>query len=578
VAVGAGSVWVANSGAGTVTRIDPARGAAIATIVVGGSPQQIAVAGDRVWATVDARTLPRPGSAVSGGTLRVVATHDITAMDPALAYDPLSWELLYASCAKLLNYPDKSGPGSSQLVPEVAQSLPVRSADGRSYTFTIRRGFRFSPPSNAPVTAQTLKDTIERTLNPEIKSPVAGEFRDIVGAGAYIDGRARHISGVVAKGNALTLRLLAPAPDLLARIAEPAMCAVPPNTPIDPSGVHVIPSAGPYRVASYAPGQGVVLTRNPNYAGSRPHVLERIEVSVNVSAARAISRVEAGKADYAIDGAVTSADAARRLAQRYGTGSAAARAGRPRYFVDTSPELDFLALNSQRPLFRDVRLRKAVNFAVDREALARIGDPYVMLADAPADHYIPPGVPGYRDVHLYPRTPDLGEARRFARGHAGSTAVLYTCDQHTCEAQAQILKTDLAAIGLRTEVKRFPIPTLYAKLATPGEPFDIGAVSWVLNYPDPDAMLNYFLERRQVIPPLADHGVAARLTAAARLSGPDRYLTYARLDAELARTSAPLVAYGSSAAHELFSARVRCQAYGFYGTDVAALCVRNGAR
>ena len=140
------------------------------------------------------------------------------------------------------------------------------------------------------------------------------------------------------------------------------------------------------------------------------------------------------------------------------------------------------------------------------------------------------------------------------------------------------VEPDLAAIGLRIEVKRFPIPTLYAKLATPGEPFDIGAVSWLLNYPDPDAMLNYFLESRQVIPPLADPGVAARLSTAAQLSGPDRYLTYARLDAELARTSAPLVAYGSSSAHELFSARIGCQSFGAYGTDIAALCVRNGAR
>ena len=56
------------------------------------------------------------------------------------------------------------------------------------------------------------------------------------------------------------------------------------------------------------------------------------------------------------------------------------------------------------------------------------------------------------------------------------------------------------------------------------------------------------------------------------------YPTYARLDAELARTSAPLVAYGSSSAHELFSARIGCQSFGAYGTDIAALCVRNGAR
>ena len=79
-------------------------------------------------------------------------------------------ELLYATCAQLVNYPDKAGPAGSQLTAEVAQSLPTRSADGRTYTFKIRPGFRFSPPSNQPVTAQTFKDSIERTLNPRMDS------------------------------------------------------------------------------------------------------------------------------------------------------------------------------------------------------------------------------------------------------------------------------------------------------------------------------------------------------------------------------------------------------------------------
>ena len=355
VAIGAGSVWVANSGDGTVTRIDPKSSQAIATIAVGGSPQAITVVGARAWVTVDARTLLPPAG---GGTARLDSAYDVDSMDPALAYGGLSWQLLYATCAKLLNYPDKSGPLGSQLVPEVAKSLPVRSADGKSYTFTIRTGFRFSPPSNAPVTAQTFKATIERSLNPRMRSPVAFEFRDIVGAVAYMAGKAPHIAGVIARGNTLTIRLVAPAPDLPARITEPAFCAVPSDTPIDPQGVRVIPSAGPYRVASYTPGQGVVLTRNPNYHGSRPHRLARIEVAVGITPRRAVTQVEAGTADYAIEGEVDSADAPT-LAARYGPGSPAARSGRQQYFVNAQPQLDFFALNTHRPLFANARLRQA---------------------------------------------------------------------------------------------------------------------------------------------------------------------------------------------------------------------------
>ncbi len=76
----------------------------------------------------------------------------------------------------------------------------------------IRKGFRFSPPSNEPVTAETFKYTIERTLNPRMKSSAAanGYLATIVGAQAYMKGKARHISGIVANGDRLTVRLDVP--------------------------------------------------------------------------------------------------------------------------------------------------------------------------------------------------------------------------------------------------------------------------------------------------------------------------------------------------------------------------------
>jgi YVTN family beta-propeller protein len=580
VALGAGSVWVANSGDGTVTRIDPVTDKAIATIAVGGSPQAITIAAGRAWVTVDAQTISPTGVAPSGGRARLVAYSDVGPMDPALA-GAVASQLLYATCAKLLNYPDRAGLTGSQLVPEVARSLPTLSADRKSYTFTIRRGFRFSPstssPSSEPVTAETFKDTIERTLNPAMRSGVASQFGDIVGAGAYMAGKTAHIAGVIARANTLTIRLTAPAPSLLARVAEPAFCAVPSDTPIDPKGVRVIPSAGPYRVASETPGQGVVLTRNPNYHGSRPHRLARIELVVGVPPRRAVAQVQAGTADYAVTGEVTSADVAT-LAARYGPGSPAAKRGHQQFFIDPGPQLDFLALNTHRPLFADRRLRQAVNYAIDRTALARLGDAFVPLPEHPTDHYLPPGIPGYRNVHIYPLTPDLAKARQLAKGHPRATAVLYTCDISPCDQQAQIITNDLAAIGLRVEVKRVPTGKYFAKLATPGEPFDIAWVGWLPDYLDPAAMLNVLLEDGTAIPTFENPTYRARLAAAARLSGAERYLTYARLDADLARNAAPWVALGKLYSPELFSARMGCQTYGVYGVDLAALCIKNRTR
>ena len=138
---------MANSGDGTVTRIDPRSGRRIATIAVGGSPQSIVVAGGRAWVTDDARTIaPRGGD----GALRIDSHEPVSSMDPAVADDPRADLLLYETCAKLLNYPDRPGAAGDELVPEVAQALPAVSRDGRTYRYTIRPGFRFSPPSAHP--------------------------------------------------------------------------------------------------------------------------------------------------------------------------------------------------------------------------------------------------------------------------------------------------------------------------------------------------------------------------------------------------------------------------------------------
>jgi peptide/nickel transport system substrate-binding protein len=582
VAVGAGSVWVADSGDGTVTRIDPHNNKPH-TIVVGGSPQAIAIADGRAWVTVDEQSIPPSRGARDGGTLRLVSSSDVPLLDPTNPGGAFSSEILYVTCAQLLNYPDKAGPAGSQLTPEVAQSLPARSPDGRTYTFRIRPGFRFSPPSNEPVTAQTFKGTIERTLNPRMHSPYAQFLADIVGAGAYMSGKASHIAGVIAHGDTLTIRLRAPAPDFLARISQPAAsCAVPSNTPVNRNGVNMIPSASPYYVTSYTPRQGVVLMRNPNYRGRRPRHFARIELAVGVSPKRAVREVEAGLADYTPVGLEWSAAAAGAvhasgLAARYGAGSAAAARGAQQYFANPASQLDYFVLNTHRPLFSDVRMRQAVNYAIDRRALAQLGDAFNPLPSGPTDHYLPPGMPGFRDAHVYPMTPDVVKARSLAQG-GGRTAVLYTCNFSPCREQAQIVKTDLAAIGLNVQIKVFAEDKMFAREATPGEPFDLGWDGWLPDYFDPAAMLHEILADSSVGPTFDDPVYQRRLAAAARLSGPERYLTYGRLDLELARDAAPLVAFDNLTDYDFYSARIGCQTYGVYGMDLAALCIKRTHR
>ena len=170
----------------------------------------------------------------------------------------------------------------------MARSLPTRSPDGKTYTFRIRPGFRFSPPSNEPVTAQTFKLAIERGL--KLPAALWGRADDILGAKALAAGTATHVAGVVANGDRLTFRLTAPDPVFVSLLAEPLFCAVPTDTPLAPEGVGTLPSAGPYYVASYTPDQQIVLKRNPNYHGQRPHGLKEIDISIGVPRIRASAR------------------------------------------------------------------------------------------------------------------------------------------------------------------------------------------------------------------------------------------------------------------------------------------------
>jgi YVTN family beta-propeller protein len=570
VVVAAGSVWVSNGDDGTISRIDPKTAKVADTIRIGGSARGMAFASGKLWVAVG-ESAPAPRTRATRGTLHLAAQDDPGPIDPALVYTKGGWQLLGPTCAKLLNYPDKPAPQGSQLQPEVATSLPVISDGGRTYTYTVRKGFRFSPPSNQPVTAETFKYTIERTAAPKMHSPAGTFLTGIAGYEAYASGKARDLAGVVARGDTLTIRLAEPAPNLPVRLAMPFFCAVPIGTPVDPSGVARIPMAGPYY---FAPEEGVaagpVLLRNPNYSGNRPRRFKRIELTTGLSPKQTIRLVEQGKADYALDG--VGIDEFPRIRARY----SANKPGVPRLLANPLLSVSFVLMNTTRGPFTDPRLRRALNYAIDRKALARLGNPGSEIPGRPTDQYLPPGMSGFADVDIYPSSPDVATARKLARRHRRTRVVLYVCNQSPCDKQAQLIKTAVESIGMELEIKTFSVNQMFARLPRPGEPFDVTLIGWLADYPDPDNFLDLLLLKGSgITPPLEDPIYAPRLEAAAKLSGPRRYLTYGQLDAEIARNSAPWAAYANGISYDFFSARMGCQIYQpLYGIDLAALCAR----
>ncbi len=574
------ALWVADARDGTVMRLDPRSGAVARTIHLGGSPTALVSAGGHVWVTVAPAPPPPPAT---GGVAHFTMQNDFPSLDPALVLDA-DPGIFYATCANLVTYPDKPAPAGSQIVPEVAEAVPVPAGGGRTYSFTIRSGFRFSPPSNEAVTAQTFKATIERVVSPRLNSPFASQFSGIVGYHDYVTGKAPGLSGVVARGNKLTITLSQPDGSFLANLAGGAACAVPSGTPAVPGGLDIIPSAGPYYIASYSPRQQLILRRNPNYHGDRPHHLDQMVFTIGINSDRALAEIEAGTADYAVDGLPR--DAGPRLESRYGPGSEAAKAGHQQYFVSPANGIRILHMNTSRPLFASVRLRRAVNYAIDRSALAAQGQRFAEVnpfnAGGPTGDYMPPAIAGAGDFHLYPLAgPDLRRARQLA-GNVHAMAIMYTPDVPPWLQEAQIIRRDLQPLGIDVQVREFPLNDFFDRISRRGEPFDLAVSGWSFPTTDPAQVLEIFdggtinADANSNFSYFDDPAFDRQLRAAATLSGARRYRTYSQLELELERDLAPAAAFATNASRDFFSARMGCQLYQpVYGIDLAGLCLRS---
>jgi ABC-type transport system substrate-binding protein len=513
----------------------------------------------------------------TGGTLLVNLAADTDHVDPALAYYQVSVQFLYAACATLLNYPDKPAPEGARLQPEVAESMPEVSADGKTYTFTVGDGFTLSPPSNEKVTAETFKFVIERNLNPKLQSPAASFVADIVGAEAFTAGKAKTVSGVTVQGNKLTIRLVKPAPDFLNRIAMWFFCAIPIGTTVDPDKEKPVPTAGPYHVTTWTPNRQIILKRNPNYKGDRPNKLDEIRYTAGINQAQSVLQIRSGQADYAADGIPPSSNA--ELGREYGPDSQAAKDGKQQFFVNTTFQFNYLGLNTSRPMFKDANVRRAVAYALDRPALVNLSGAF---AGEPGDQYLPPGLLGYEDADLFPLDgPDVEKAKELMGGKTGS-AVLYTCNQAPCPERAQLIQSNLKAIGIDVSIRQFPRNVQFTKQGVQGEPFDIADEGWIADYADPYNFINKLLDGRTIqktnnvnFSYFNDPAYNAKMDEAASKTGDERAQAYADLDADLAGNAAPLAAWSVPNNIDFFSSRVGCQLWQpVYFIDLAALCLR----
>jgi peptide/nickel transport system substrate-binding protein len=192
-----------------------------------------------------------------------------------------------------------------------------------------------------------------------------------------------------------------------------------------------------------------------------------------------------------------------------------------------------------------------VNLALDRKALLDIGGG--PLVGRLTDQYIPPLVPGFRDGDVYPlERADLERARELARGNLrGVKAVLYTNDAPPPMAVAQLVKQQLAQIGLEVELRPVPVHSASVDyldgLTRPGAEWDIALVVWTPNLPDAQVYLDLLLDSHNVggtnVAGFSSAAFDRELRSAARVpQARQRQLAYGSLDVQAARDAAPLAA------------------------------------
>jgi ABC-type transport system substrate-binding protein/DNA-binding SARP family transcriptional activator/streptogramin lyase len=540
-----GSVWVADAD-GAILRLDPRRQAVLATVRTGSSPSGLATIRGAVWATTTA-----PSSAHRGGTLRVGVGSVPLYLDPAIGghFDPAS--LLALAYEGLLDFRRAPGVAGTRLVGGLARAVPAPADDGLRYVFRLRPGLRYSDGTR--VRPSDFRIAIERVLVDRRLGDTRPALNAVEGIAACHQepGHCDLSSGIVGDDRAgtVTFRLRRRDPDLLATLALPLFALVSPRAE-RPRLSRAPVGAGPYVVAQLSPRRAL-LTRNPYFrAGAsegRPPgmadriVLERGRVSAQVAA------TARGQLDVTRDVA---------------PGQIAALRGNPSVRVQTGPwaATRYAWLNVRTPPFNDVRVRQALNLAIDRAHLVDLrGGPETATATC---QLLPPGLPGYRPVCPFTASPsrsgawkaaDLAQAKQLvAASRTRGTSITVWAWEPT--RYGRYLSQVLRRLGFRSHVRvvglNTTLPDDVRRLP------QIGVGGWVADSPEPGRFLYALVGcgGDGNVEKFCDRRIDAMI-ARARAAGPSAGAAWQRIESRIA-SAAPAVPLINDRAIAVTSRRV----------------------
>jgi YVTN family beta-propeller protein len=497
VAVDARGVWVSNQFDGTLARIDPRQNQVVRRISVGNRPQAVAVSGGDVLVSVR-----QSGAGHRGGTLTMRMNRDADSIDTAIAYDSTSWPFLRMTNDGLVAVNQASGLAGTQLVPNLAISLPTPTNGGRTYSFRLRPGIRFS--NGRPLKASDVRATFERDFEFGKDFATPYYYDAIVGAARCekLPKSCDLSRGIVANdaANTVAFHLVRPDPEFLYKLALPFAYVLPADTPPKDVGTHPLPATGPYAIASYRPGRVLRLSRNPHFhewsqAAQPDGYPDEIVVEVGGTADQAIDAVIRGKAD-----AFTTAWAETPPSQSRLTALKTRYASQ----VHTNPQPATVALflNTRLAPFDRLDVRRALNYAADRAAAVEAaGGPVVAQATC---QILPPHYPGYRPYCPYaaPGTtaPDLARARALvARSGTRGMKVTFWSWADFGGIGPYAVKL-LRSLGYRASMKSRGGPDYFRVVGDSRTKAQIGLTEWISDYPTASGFFDAILTCASFLP------------------------------------------------------------------------------
>jgi len=416
--------------------------------------------------------------------LRIAIPSDARTLDPAIAYDVVTWPLVRAVFHGLIDYDDDLA-----LIPWQSDGWEI-SDDGATITFHLTPGITFS--NGREVTAEDYVYTLTRLLDLKTKSPGQGFFRNIVGSAAFQDGDAPNVAGLDAKGRyTFEIRLQKPDPTFLHVMAMPFAYVVPKEA-VSATGGEFARNpvgSGAFVLSEWKRGSWMRFKRNLNYAWPERVKLDAFEIVVGGDGALHMMMFERGELDIAnvTDVGIPDPDFVRVMKDPV-----------LKEYVESQPlnAVRYLSMNTEISPFDNVLVRQAVNYAVDKKRIIRL----MSGRGVPARGVLPPGMPGFNPHRTgYPYTP--AKAKQLLR-EAGypegfETELWINANMNTEVRQSQAIQQDLAKVGIKVSIKAVTGATRIEAVGR-RKTVPMAHFGWYQDYPDPSNFLDVLLSGHRI--------------------------------------------------------------------------------